>query len=287
MKVLIFGSSGQLGTDLVQVMGAGTICVSHADLDITDGMAVRDVVHAHRPDWVVNTAAFHKVDECECNPLLAFSVNALGAYNVSRASEQVQARTVYISTDYVFGEPGHQRSTPYLERDHPAPINVYGTSKVAGEQLVRQVQSNALIIRTAGLYGARTTNKGLTFPDLMLSLARTQKVVRVVDDQVLSPTYTKDLAQSIHQLIQEGAAGIFHVTNAGECSWYDLAKHVFEHTRTAVQLERQSTAETRRRASRPAYSVLGSTRLTNPLRHWKEALSEYLKRQKIGVSHAA
>ena len=287
MKTLIIGASGQLGTDLIQQLGEHVIPISHRDMDVTDGVAVMEALRMHQPDWVINTAAFHRVDDCETNPGLCFGVNALGAHNVARAASLIGARLVYISTDYVFGGQAGDRCQPYLESDSPAPLNVYGISKVAGEQLVQCAHSEALIIRTAGLYGAGKTNKGLTFPELMLHLARSQKVVRVVDDQVLSPTCTKDLAQSIHRLIQEGASGLFHVTNAGECSWYELAKEVFELTKTKVQLERQSTADTRSRALRPAYSALSSMRLGEPLRPWQEALTEYLRRKKIGVSHAA
>lgn len=277
MKAVVIGATGQLGQDLMRALGERAHGLSHQELDVTDGLGVLRAMRVLKPDWVLNTAAFHRVDDCEINPGLALAVNALGAFNVARAGALVGARVVFFSTDYVFGGQSHQRGQPYTEQDPPAPLNVYGISKVAGEQLVRHAQPEALIVRTAGLYGTATSGKGWTFPELMLHLAETQGWVKVVDDQVLSPTYTRDLAGTVRQLIQEDASGIFHVTNDGECSWYEFAQATFELTKTDVQLEPQSTVETERRAPRPAYSALRSDRRTKSLRPWREALADYLR----------
>jgi dTDP-4-dehydrorhamnose reductase len=279
MKVLVIGSQGQLGQDLMKVLGDGAIGVTHQDLDVTDGVAVQQKIDALRPDWVVNTAAFHRVDDCEANPGLTMAVNAMGAFNVARASTAAGARNVFFSTDYVYGGETRERGRPHAEADPPRPLNVYGISKAAGEQLVLHADPRALVVRSAGLYGTATSRKGWTFPELMLHLATTQKVVRVVDDQVLSPTFTQDLATSVAGLMREGAGGLIHVANAGECSWYELSRATYDLTGTPVDLQPQSTAETMRRATRPPYSALRCDRLATPLRPWREALADYLRQK--------
>ncbi len=279
MTAVVIGSEGQLGQDLVRALGDRAIGLAHQDLDVTDGVAVLQVISSRKPDWVINTAAFHRVDDCEINPALTLAVNAMGALNVARASATVGARHVFFSTDYVYGGESRERHHPFSETDPPHPVNIYGISKVAGEQLVRHAAPDALVVRSAGLYGTATSRKGWTFPELMLNLAQKQDVVRVVDDQVLSPTFTADLARAVIGLMGDGTTGLVHVANAGECSWYDFAKATFELTGTSVRLEPQSTAETRRRARRPPYSALRCDRLASPLRHWREALADYLQQK--------
>ena len=280
MTAVVIGAEGQLGQDLVRALGDRAVGLTHQDLDVTDGVAVQQAIASRRPDWVINTAAFHRVDDCEVNPALTFAVNAMGALNVARASAGAGARHVFFSTDYVYGGGNRGRNHPFSETDPPCPINVYGISKLAGEQLVLHAAPGALVIRSAGLYGTATSRKGWTFPELMLNLAQKQDVVRVVDDQVLSPTFTADLARQVIELMDGGADGLIHVANGGECSWYEFAKATFELTGTAVRLEPQSTAETRRRARRPPYSALGCGRLPAPLRHWREALADYLQQKR-------
>jgi dTDP-4-dehydrorhamnose reductase len=276
MKVAVIGALGQLGQDLMRVMGPDAVGLTHQQLDVTDGVGVVQALQALRPDWVLNTAAFHKVDDCEASPGHALDVNAAGAFNVARACALVGARGVFFSTDYVFGGLTRPPGQPYVEADPPAPLNAYGVSKVAGEQLVLQAGKQMMVVRSAGLYGRATSRKGWTFPELMLHLGSTQEVVRVVDDQVLSPTYTEDLAAAVKTLMDEDASGLVHVANAGECSWYDLARATFDLTRHDARLEPQTTAAAGRRAPRPGYSALASTRLAAPLRHWREALGDYL-----------
>jgi dTDP-4-dehydrorhamnose reductase len=277
MKAVVIGAQGQLGQDLMRVLGSAAVGLTHQDLDVTDGVGVLQGLQALKPDWVLNTAAFHRVDDCEVNPQLTLAVNAAGALNVARASAHLGARSLFFSTDYVFGAAPRERQHPYTEDDPPRPLNVYGISKAAGEQLVLGADPKALVVRSAGLYGAATSRKGWTFPDLMLHLASTQEVVRVVDDQVLSPTSTADLAAAVQQLIADGASGIVHVVNDGECSWHEFARATFDLAKNPVRLEPQSTAATRRRANRPAYSAMRSLRLSAPLRHWRDALANYLK----------
>jgi dTDP-4-dehydrorhamnose reductase len=280
MKTVVIGAQGQLGQDLMRVFGSDAVGVTHQDIDVTDGIGVLQLVQAHRPDWVVNTAAYHQVDNCEANPALTMAVNATGAFNVARAAKAVGAGHVFFSTDYVFGggEP-RPRSQPRLESEAPRPLNVYGTSKVAGEQLVGQAHPDALIIRSAGLYGLSTSRKGWTFPELMLNLAASQPVVRVVNDQVLSPTFTADLSEATARLMRDGASGLLHLANEGECSWFEFAAATYELTGTKANLEPQSTAQAARRARRPPYSALGTTNPAARLRPWREALADYLKRK--------
>ena len=279
MKVAIIGSTGQLGQDLMRVFGEAATGFAHEDLDVTDEASVASAIRSERPDWVLNTAAFHRVDDCEVNPTLTFAVNALGALNVARAAADVGSGVVFYSTDYVFG--GQERDHPYEEGDSPHPLSVYGTSKVAGEQLVMQANARHLVVRSAGLYGTATSRKGWTFPELMINKARTEGVVRVVTDQVLSPTFTADLARKSKELIEHDAVGLFHLTNAGECSWFEFARGAFEIAGVEAKMEPITTGQLQQRARRPSYSALATARLgeigLSPLRPWKEALSAYLR----------
>jgi dTDP-4-dehydrorhamnose reductase len=278
MKALVIGAQGQLGQDLMRLLGDAAVGVGHAQLDVTDGVGVLQLIQSHRPDYVFNTAAFHRVDDCEANPSLTFAVNALGALNVARASRAAGARHVFFSTDYVFGGgPARARKQPRLETEAPQPLSVYGVSKAAGEQLVLQADPQSLVVRSAGLYGASTSRKGHTFPELMLHLAKTQPLVRVVDDQVLSPTFTPDLAAAVIGAAKDGMTGVVHMANDGECSWFEFAAATYELTKTTPRLEPQSTAQAGRRAARPPYSALGTARLQKPLRPWRDALAEYLQ----------
>jgi dTDP-4-dehydrorhamnose reductase len=230
---------------------------------------------------VINTAAFHRVDDCEINPALAFGVNALGASNVARAAAAAGAGVVFFSTDYVFSGRSRERGRPFSEGECPDPQTVYGASKLAGEHLVMQGNERSLVLRSAGLYGCATSRKGWTFPELMIRKARADGVVRVVTDQVLSPTFTGDLAARVRELIDQGASGLFHVVNAGECSWFEFARRVFELAGVRVRPDPINTAQTQRRARRPSYSALTSARTgecgLDPLRRWDEALEHYLR----------
>ena len=281
MKVAVIGSTGQLGQDLMRVFGEEAVGFAHEDLDVTDEESVASAVRSAEPDWVLNTAAFHRVDDCETNPTLTFAVNATGALNVARAAAAVGSGVAFFSSDYVFGGQDRGRNNPYEEGDTPHPLSVYGVSKVAGEQLVVQANPRHLVVRSAGLYGTATSRKGWTFPELMLNKARTEGAVSVVTDQALSPTFTADLALKTKELIEEDVAGLFHLTNAGECSWFEFASGVFDIAGVEAKMEKIDTGQTQRRARRPSYSALVDTRLEAvgiaPMRPWEEALSDYLE----------
>jgi dTDP-4-dehydrorhamnose reductase len=281
LKVAVIGSTGQLGQDLMRVFDEDAVGFAHQDLDVTVEERVATAISSLSPDWVLNTAAFHRVDDCEVDPTSTFAVNALGALNVARAAADAGSGVVFYSTDYVFGGEERERNHPYEEGDTPQPLSVYGTSKVAGEQLVMQANARHLVVRSAGLYGTATSRKGWTFPELMLNKARTEGFVRVVTDQVLSPTFTADLAQKTRELIEHDATGLFHLTNDGECSWFEFARGVFDLARVEAEMEPIDSGQLGQRARRPPYSALTTTRLEavglKPLRPWKEALRAYLQ----------
>jgi dTDP-4-dehydrorhamnose reductase len=280
MKVAVIGSTGQLAQDLLRVFGDEATGLSHQQLEVTDGVGVAETLYALRPDWVVNTAAFHRVDDCERNPEMSFSVNAVGARNVARVAQTLSAGVVFFSTDYVFGADVRKRGHPYVETDRPGPLNVYGVSKWAGEQLVMQANPRHLIVRSTGLYGTATSRKGWTFPELMLNKAKTEGVLRVVTDQVLTPTNTADLAAAVKKLIERDATGLFHVTNGGECSWFEFAQKTLELAGQQAALHPIETSQLPGGPCRPAYSALASNRLAatgvDPLPAWQDALATYL-----------
>ena len=280
MKIVIIGANGQLGQEFFKLPGAHQIIpLTHAEVEVEDAASVRERLEQHRPDVVVNLAAFHQVDECEDRSERAFAVNALGALNVARAAKEKAAGVMFISTDYVFG--GDQsRDRPYLESDPPSPLSVYGSSKLAGEHLVRIANPNHFIVRTAGLYGKVTSHKGWTFPELMLKKAQAGEKLRVVHDQVLTPTYTRDLVQAMLQVLEKGRPGLYHLTSAGSCSWFEFAQTTLELAGVPAEIEPVPSRSFPARANRPAYSVLNSERLEPlgipGLRPWREALKAYL-----------
>jgi dTDP-4-dehydrorhamnose reductase len=283
--ILLIGAAGQLGSDLLKALPAPPLIpLKRADLDVTDPAAVDRALDAHAPAWVINTAAFHRVDDIEKDEhgeaQRAFGVNAVAAWRLAMACERRGARLLHLSTDYVFGggPPG-----PYAEDAAPAPLSVYGVSKLAGEQLIRQASPRHIVVRSSGLYGvAGSAGKGGNFVETMLRLASEGKPLRVVDDQVSAPTYTGDLAHAIARLLQADApGGVYHLTNAGECSWFEFARQIFTLCGRASQLSPTTSAEYKAPAPRPPYSVLRNTRAAvlglPPLRPWPEALDAYLR----------
>ena len=285
MRVAVIGSTGQFGQDLMWVFGEEAVEFAHRDLDVTDETGVVSTIQSARPDWVLNTAAFHRVDDCELDPATSFAVNATGALNVARAAAEIGSGVVFYSSDYVFGGEERQRDQAYEEGDRPDPLSVYGTTKVAGEQLVAQANERHLVVRSAGLYGTATSRKGWTFPELMINKARSDGAVRVVTDQVLSPTFTADLAQKTKELIEHDASGLFHLTNAGECSWFEFARGAFDIAGVEAEMEPIGSEQLKQRARRPPYSALDSARLAavgvSPMRPWEEALEDYLNQKGV------
>lgn len=279
MKILIIGANGQLGSDLVRAITAEeVIALTHKDVEIRNYGATAKVLDAHRPDLVINTAAYHKVDECEKNVAKSFAVNAFSVRNLALCCWKCNAVLVHMSTDYVFD--GRKRE-PYIETDTPNPINVYGMSKLVGEYFVRSILDKYYIVRTSGLYGAAGSSvKRGNFVKLMLRLARERDEIRVVNDQILAPTYTVDLAERIKRLIYTECFGLYHITNTGACSWHEFARKIFELCEIQANLIPITTEEFGAAANRPKYSVLGYHSMRNigmdDLRSWDEALRAYL-----------
>lgn len=284
MTIMIFGADGQLGRDLQDALSAHTILpVRHPDVDIVDREAVENTVRSAAPQWIINSAAMTHVDRCETDDVTAFEINALGARHVATASQSCKSRLIQVSTDYVFDG---SKKKPYVEQDLPRPINAYGLSKLAGELFVQSLHHDHYIVRTSGLYGVhRCRGKDTNFVDTMLRLADERDVLRVVDDEVLTPTYSADLARRIGLLIEsEPPFGLYHATNDGECSWYEFAAEIFRLTGSDVTLERSTAAEWGAPARRPAYSVLENASFSDagmePMPHWKDALRRYLGTKK-------
>lgn len=280
MKIIIIGASGQLAYDLIKTFHKHElILLYHQDIDVTNREYLCGFVKAIRPDIIINTAAFHQVDACEEERIRAFDVNCLGAMNGAIAAESVGAVYVWYSSDYVFGAD-ESRNTPYTENDPPAPINIYGHSKVAGEIAVRNICRKHFVIRSSGLYGKRVSGKGHNFPNLMLKLARERDEVRVVNDQRLTPTFTKDLAEKTVELVASEKYGLYHLTNSGDCTWYEFTKKIFEIAGITTQLTPVTSEAFPTKAVRPKYSVLDNLALRSAgfldMRPWQEAIREYL-----------
>lgn len=281
-RVAVIGSTGQLGSELVAVLGAAegyeVIPLTRDDIDVADLASVRRVLAAAKPAVVVNCAAVVRVDECEDRPEEAFRVNALGALHVARACAAHNALCVYISTDYVFdGEKGE----PYAEDDRPRPINVYGASKLAGEYLVQQAGARWLIIRTASLFGrAGARGKGGNFVDTIVAKALRGEAIKVVSDIRMSPTYTLDTARALERLLHHGVTGVVHVTNSGSPTWFEFARTALELIDRHPKLEAVSSEQYPMKARRPRNSSLRSRRLSafqeDGMRPWQDALNAYL-----------
>ncbi|WP_332236947.1 dTDP-4-dehydrorhamnose reductase [Sporolactobacillus sp. KGMB 08714] len=275
-KVIVTGGHGQLGTELtimLQKRGYETYGLGHQELDITNLDHVRRVFQKIKPDVVCHTAAYTAVDQAETDRDGAFLVNAYGTRNVALAAEEVGAKLVYVSTDYVFD--GTKKGT-YSEFDPPAPLGVYGQSKYAGEQFVRAFHSKFFIARTSWVYGSYGGN----FVRTMLKLAADHDRLNVVDDQRGCPTFTKDLAAKIIDLFQTDRYGTYHVSNSGSCSWYEFARAIFEIKGISIQVDPCTTAEFPRPAKRPENSVFEHMALRlngfEDVREWKQALKEFL-----------
>ena len=280
MKVALIGARGQLGTDLVQAMnGWDVVAWSHREVEVCDFSATRDALTTAAPDVVINTAAFHRVDECEAQAEKALQVNALAVRNLARICEDLRCALLHVSTDYVFG--GEQR-VPYAETDLPVPLNAYGVSKLAGELFVRRLCRRHFVVRSCGLYGvAGASGKGGNFVETMVRLSKEGRAIRVVDDQVLTPTYTKDLAEKIVELVRSERYGLYHITNAGSCSWYEFTKEIFRILEVNPDLAPTTAEAFGAAARRPAYSVLAHEGIAQiglaDLRPWTEAVAAYLR----------
>jgi len=282
MKVLLIGANGQLGSDLLKVFrsaGDTVVPVTHAQVDVCSEAQISETMARVKPDLVLNTAAYHRVDECEHESALAFQVNGTAVMHLALACKDAGATLVHFSTDYVFG--GYAKNTPYDETDLPAPVNVYGTSKVIGEYLLSAYADRYFTIRTCGLYGvAGSRGKGGNFVETMLKKAMAGEAIRVVDDQILTPTYTADVAQATLSLVLTGKFGLYHISSEGQCSWYEFARYIFERAGLDAKLSPVNSAEFASPVRRPANSVLSKAKLRAlglSMPTWTDAVSRYLK----------
>ncbi len=274
MKALILGATGLLGKALMHEWnGDEVVGLGSRDVDIRDAARVQKLVQREMPDWIVLAAAYTDVDGCEGNPELAFAVNRDGAANVAEAAKVSGAKMLFISSDYVFDG---KKNSPYEVSDPRNPQSVYGRSKAEAELRLLELLPEVCIARTSWLFGT----EGKCFPDTILKLAASRPTLSVVNDQRGCPTYSMDLARAIMDLCRKDARGILHVTNAGDCSWFEFAQEIVRGAGLATLVNPVSSAKMARPAPRPAYSVLSPTTLrpySIEMPTWKDALKRYLK----------
>lgn len=283
MKYLVLGGHGQLGRDLCALL-PDAVAATRQDADLSRPGEVRAALERLRPEVVLNCAAYNFVDRAEDEPTAAFAVNTWGVRELAEACRSLSCLLVHFSTDYVFGLDDARR-TPYREEEAPGPLSVYGLSKLTGEYLVRALCPRHFVVRTCGLYGIwGSGGKGGNFVETMLRLAGQGKPLRVVADQVCTPTFTTDLAAAVAELLKTEAYGLYHLTSAGQCSWHEFARTIFDLEGVRADLTAITSAEFGAKARRPAYSVLDSgswRRLGKPsLRGWQEALVDYLDQRR-------
>ncbi len=282
MKVVLIGADGQLGSDLFRTLGDERLSpLYYPVFDITRSDECRAVLREIRPDVVMNTAAFHRVDECEDRVEEAFRVNAFAVRDLARTCRDLKATLVHFSTDYVFDG---RSSRPYVEEDPPQPLSAYGMSKLAGEYFVRAVCEKYYLVRTCGLYGlAGCLGKGRNFVETMLHLAQDGRPLRVVNDQWMTPTSSEELATRLAELIRTDRYGLYHMTNEGRCTWFEFASAIFELIDRPVEITAVDTAAFGAKARRPAFSVLENKRAKSigltDFSEWREALQAYLRKR--------
>jgi dTDP-4-dehydrorhamnose reductase len=284
VRVALIGADGQLGTDIASYFKGKGIeligLIGLKDIDVCDYMMSDNILKRINPDLVINTAAFHDVDLCEDEALSAFKVNVMGVKNLAIICREINVPLMHFSTDYIFDG---KKKELYVEDDCARPLSLYGISKLAGEQVIQYMLEKYYIIRLSGLYGhAGCVGKGnINFVELMIKLAEKEEAIKVVNDQVLTPTSTRDVAEKLYELIQTGNYGIYHMTNTGSCSWYEFACEIFKLMKLSTSVLPITTEEFGAKARRPKYSVLDNVNLRKiglaDLRNWKEALKDYIE----------
>lgn len=287
MKVLVVGANGQLGSDLVRgwtAAGHDVMGLTHKDISVEDIDSVRKCFESGKPQVVLNTAAYHVVPKCEEHPEEAFAVNGTGALNCARIAQEIRAVNVYFSTDYVFdGKKGN----PYHEGDATNPLNVYAATKLAAEHFTLNYSEMSFVVRVSGIYGVTPCRaKGGNFITTMLRLAKEKPQVRVVTDEILTPTPTSEIARRTLLMVGAREYGLYHLTSEGMCSWFEFAKVIFETLRIRTPLSPASTSEFPSSVRRPMYSVLENARFNklqpdSPMPHWKDSLVEFLNQGSV------
>ncbi|MCC5876759.1 MAG: dTDP-4-dehydrorhamnose reductase [Candidatus Sumerlaeia bacterium] len=285
-KVLVTGADGMLGSEVMRQLSAdrqiNAVAATIKTMDVTNLEQVRDFLQRERPTHVIHCAAYTQVDSAEKEALTAYKVNADGTKNLAFFCREQDVELIYLSTDYVFS--GGKKS-PYLETDRPDPINVYGMTKLLGETYCQVLLERHKVVRTSwlnGLGGDYTRN----FIETMMRVSETRSTLSLVNDQIGRPTFTFDLARALVTLLDANSYGVFHVTNSGQCSWFELASEIFKLAgRNDITLRPILSEQFRSAARRPHYSVLANTRFEQiglePLPHWKDSLKEYFRRRSL------
>jgi dTDP-4-dehydrorhamnose reductase len=282
MKVAVIGANGQLGTDLKEVLSAehDVIGLNHTDIEITSVDSVKTALSSIRPTVVLNTAAYHIVPEAEKFPEKAFQINGIGALNLAKVCQGLDIRLAHYSTDYVFDG---EKQKPYTEDDRPNPLSVYANTKLSGEYFALNYCEKSYVIRVSGIYGKVPCRaKGGNFITTMIKLANEKPEVRVVNDEILTPTPTYHIAKNTAALIKTDAFGLYHMSCEGEVSWYEFAKVIWETLQLKTPLYAASVKDFPLVVKRPFYSVLENKNLNklgiNEMPEWKQALIQFLKR---------
>ena len=284
-RMMIIGANGQLGTDLVNYFASryDLICLTEKEIEVSDIQSVNEALTTNKPRIVINTAAFHKVDECERQPVRSYEVNSLGVKYIAQCSQQIGAKLVHISTDYVFDG---QKQSPYTEVDIPHPLNVYGVTKLAGEYFMANEMDDYLILRVSGIYGKhKCIGKGGNFINAMLRQYRSGNEIRVVSDEILTPTSTVEICRQLDVMVKNDLKGLYHTTNEGQCSWYEYARKIFHILKLEVEIRPVPVSFFPMTVKRPTYSVLENHRLKeyhlNIMNDWDVALEEFLSKAKV------
>jgi dTDP-4-dehydrorhamnose reductase len=282
MRILLLGSAGQLGHDIAAALADRhqLLCPDHHAAPVENEERITQFISAHRPDLIVNAAAFHDVEQCEANPARAFAVNTLGPLHIARAADKVHAPVYHFSTDYVFS--GAQQR-PYEECDWPAPCNVYGHSKLAGERLALATRAGGYVLRVGALYGAAPCRGkgGRNFLRTMMELCGRGAEIAVTDNELITPTCTEDVARQLAHMIESNASpGLYHATSQGDCSWFGFAREIFASFDLNVRLRPARAGEFPVKTPRPRMSVLSNTALRRRgldiMPPWRDALAAFI-----------
>ena len=275
MQILVTGANGQLGRELAGILPGRdhkVVALDRQRLDVSDAGAVERAMEEHSPDLVINAAAYTNVDGCEKEMELAYAVNAIGPRNLAQACERRGSELLHVSTNYVFDGESER---PYEPFDPPNPISAYGRTKLAGEEHVMRLTNRWYVVRSAGVYG-----RGHNFVRTMLRVAGERDSLKVKDDEFISPTYARDLAEGIAGIVEDGRYGLYHLTNAGSCSWYEFTREIFRLAGVETEVIPIPGSEDPLPAARPANGLLSSPG-SPELRHWSEALADYLEREDV------
>lgn len=279
MRIAVIGARGQLGTDVVPLLGDEVVPLGHEEIDITDPSRVAAVLSQVRPECVINVAAWNLVDQAEDEPEVAFAVNAFGPRNLARYCGTNGLTLLHVSTDYVFGLDA-TGNHPWTETDAPGPVSAYGTGKLTGEYFVRSLCPKHFVVRTCGLYGLRGARGKGNFVETMLRLGRERDELRIVNDQRCTPSATVDVARALAALVRTEAYGLYHATNSGDMTWYEFAREIFRQAGITVRTVPIDSATFGAKAKRPPYSVLDCSKLKCvigcELPPWQAALRRYL-----------